>query len=100
MNESMTDRIKSFAALKEGWNSYESRTISKIAIDAALKVAPLFEECEGWGVYPTPDGGILFEGNDADLFEFTSEGTWEAQFCGTKDSDKAVEALLVAIERK
>lgn len=58
---SMSDRIRSFSEIPTGWlGDGEGERIAAAAIEAALLLVPHLERASV-GVFPTFNGGILFE---------------------------------------
>lgn len=58
----VVDRIRSFAALAPGWDSYNADSISPEIIESAVRDAPAWATLGMRYVYPTSSGGVQFEG--------------------------------------
>jgi len=75
------ERIRSFLALEDNWDSNGAKRISETAVDTALKIFEVLETNEIVPptpyVFPTTHGGVLFEwwgeSFDADI-EITEDG--------------------------
>jgi hypothetical protein len=59
----MDERVRRFAELAPGWDTYGAEPIAPETIDVALRLVP-FLESSGLKVWPVPcsDGAIAFEG--------------------------------------
>ena len=103
ISETLMERLNSFLALKDDWDSYGSFPITSAAVgDTAFFIDEAKSEIEG-DVGPLPNGGIDIEweiGEDSLLVEISPDGTivaWAMRkdgvdTCGTYDGD--IQALV------
>ncbi|MCH7604935.1 hypothetical protein IID24_03035 [Patescibacteria group bacterium] len=64
MEESLFDKLKSFEALKDGWDSYQGKPITESALSTARELIPhllRFSNAKDIFVCPLGDGGVEFE---------------------------------------
>lgn len=72
INDQIT-KIRQFADLKEGWDSYGAKPVAQTAIDTAMRLAYLFSHESRVG--PTNNGGVYFWWGDEEMtIEISPDG--------------------------
>jgi hypothetical protein len=89
----MIDKIRSFASLKEGWDSYDAPAISQICIDKSIECYERFS-IKPDVVTPSVVGAIAFYWKELHVFlEIYNDG----EMCIVTDKDKAVDDMTIKV---
>lgn len=87
--EGIHERLDSFAALEEGWDSYGSHRITAEAIAAAKVVV------DSIGVVPTVHGGVgVYLANEGVIIEIGPDGEVVDTWLASRDVTDYVRAVL------